>query len=152
MTFSTGELTLAPGASYFVLPKVSIGLHANLGHRRMHTEFWDESATETKVGVAPSIGYALPIAEHFDVWPQLAVQYNKSWYSGVPAFTGIAQRDGSWLDASLSAPVLWSPAEHFFVGLGPKLGWVSGALDYGAFKNDTVAVGITSTIGGYFEP
>jgi hypothetical protein len=31
------------------------------------------------------------------------------------------------------------------------LGWVSGVLDYGAFKNDTVAVGVTSTIAGYFE-
>jgi hypothetical protein len=49
-------------------------------------------------------------------------------------------------------PVLWSPAEHFFVGLGPKLGWVSGVFDYRAFKNDTVAAGATSTIGGYFEP
>lgn len=152
IAFSTSELTLSPGASYFVMPKLSVGLHASLGHRRMQAEYWDESATETKVGVAPSIGYAVPIAQHFDVWPQLAVDYNKSWYSGTLNFTGLAQRDGAWLDASLSAPVLWSPAEHFFVGLGPKLAWISGALDNGAFKNDTVAVGATSTIGGYFEP
>lgn len=154
IAFSVTGITLAPGASYFVLPQLSVGLHAVISHRRLDEDEPDIYAegTQTRVGVAPSIGYAVPLAEHFDLWPQAAVQYNKSWYSGTPVFAALGERDGKWLEASLSAPVLWSPAEHFFVGLGPKLDWISGPLDGGAFENDTFTVGATSTIGGYFEP
>ena len=45
--------------------------------------------------------------------------------------------------ANLSAPILFHPANHFFVGLGPSLGFKVGGAE-------GLNLSVNSLVGGYF--
>jgi hypothetical protein len=94
---------------------------------KTHAEF-------SYLGAAPSIGYALPLGDHFGFWPQLGGAYTKAWASG-PIIFAQGNLDGAWIDFTASAPFIWSPVEHFFVGLGPSVDWRSGLLEDRAFAD-----------------
>jgi hypothetical protein len=47
-------------------------------------------------------------------------------------------------------PFVWSPATHFFVGLGPQAAFQTAALEQRPFKNGTLSLGVSSMIGGNF--
>ena len=147
---SQGLLAISPAASYFVLPNVSLGLRVSAGHG-FYSREPDTRAQFTYVGVAPSVGYALPLGEHFGFWPQLGASYTKGWASG-PIIFAQDNLDGTWLDFTGSAPFVWSPVEHFFVGLGPTVDWRSGLLEEEPFRDAQVTVGVNSLVGGYFSP
>lgn len=142
-------LTLAPAASYFVAPRVSLGIHTLLNHASTHYDVSNVTQTMTFAQVGPSVGYALRLSEHFALWPQLEATYGKIWMS---SNNGIRIPSASTVSGSVAVPLLWLPAEHFFVGIGPTLGWASGYLENDAFQGDRVVAGLSSTLGGYFSP
>lgn len=147
--FSATGLTLAPAASYFVTPKLSVGLHTLLGYNTTHYTDSDTRQKQTMFAIGPSLGYAVPLTEHVSLWPQLEATYFHGWWSSPGA---VGPDTSSGISASVGLPVLWSPAEHFFVGVGPNVDWFSGWLENGAFTGDRVLVGLTTSIGGYFAP
>lgn len=146
---TTNGITLAPAASYFVASRLSVGLHTRLSRFTTHYTDTDTRQKQTMFEIGPSVGYDLPLNEHFSVWPQLEATYFHGWWTSPGAF---GPDTTSTISASVALPVLWSPAPHFFVGIGPNVQWYSGWFENGLFMGDRTTVGLSTAIGGYFAP
>ena len=111
--------SLQPAFDYFIAGPLSVGGAIVL----------DNFGEKLGVGLGGRVGYALPVGP-LVFWPKAGIQlYHKS--------------DWDVLTFDVVAPFAYSPAEHFFIGLGPKL---SVQLTEGSNTN----LGIVSSIGGYF--
>lgn len=154
---SSTTVMFAPSASYFVVPHLSVGLQVIVGYQSWDTKFTGPGSSSehnafTQLGVAPSVGYAVPISDQLAFWPQVAVQYRKGLITGSGVINGNGNTDSSALAFKATMPFVWSPATHFFVGLGPEASYWTGALDDRPFENGTLDIGVSSMIGGNFSP
>jgi hypothetical protein len=154
-TISNKAIAIAPGASYFIAPRLSLGLQVLVSHVAFDTKTkgaisGDFHNALTQVGIAPSVGYAVPLSDQLSFWPQAAVQYTKGWTSGGGWFDANGNTNASTIAFKATMPLLWSPATHFFVGIGPQASFRSGALGQDSFKNGTLSLGVSSLIGGNF--
>jgi hypothetical protein len=137
-------LSLRPAADYFVIPRLSIGGFVPFQYAT------SGNYSSTSIGIGARVGFDAAIASYFSIWPQLGLSFNSSTVhvSGTgPATGGVyAFNPGSNNALTFSAylPFLIHPADHFFVGLGPRL----DADITGDYK--TILWGLTFVIGGYF--
>jgi hypothetical protein len=122
-------ILLMPAADYFVVHAVSLGaqlLYANAGGGQ-------------SVGVAPRVGFNITITNDVSFWIKGTVGYRHDW-----------DNNGNHQDAMFIegfAPLLWHPASHFFLGIGPYV-----APNF-VFNNPTyVNFGLQTTVGGWFIP
>lgn len=141
---SSELLQLNPSAAYFVLPSLSVGLGVSFGYRQWDPGFGVGTNKQKTLGVAPRVGYAIALGDRFDLYPEVEVSWSRAWSPD-------ASYDEVW-SAGASVPVLFRPAPHFFVGLGPSVvhrryRWE----EYGFSDVGLVEVGLRSTLGGYFE-
>lgn len=118
-------LSLAPAADYFFMPQVSLG-----GQVLFRYDSWS-GGSRTTVGLAPRIGYNLPLTPMFSLFARAGFSFTH-------------EGDSNHIGIFLSAPFLFHPAPHFFVGLGPSLG---GNITGGG----GMRVALESTVGGYFD-
>lgn len=144
-------LQVNPSAAYFVAPHVSVGVGVAFEYGHYQFE-WGQSHKTASLGVAPRVGYVVPLAERFHFYPELELGLTRAWRFG--------DSHADLFDVKVSAPVLFEPASHFFIGAGPYLrqrwyrGRVPGEFVLGAdgdLESASLNWGITSTIGGYFE-
>jgi hypothetical protein len=120
------QLHVEPAADYFIVPHVSVGGRVVYDH--------DSGGGSNAVGLAARAGYDLAIDDRFSFWPLggLAVTYASGNHTS---------HTDTWVTAF--APVLFHPAPHFFVGLGPSVNIHlsgPGGTEYG----------VDSIIGGWF--
>jgi hypothetical protein len=140
-----------PSAAYFVVPRLSVGLGVSFEYGS-HDYQWGQSYEAASLGVTPRLGYVVPLGERFDFYPELELGLTRAWLFG----------DGhaDLVDVKISAPVLFKPASHFFIGLGPSIrqrwyrervpgGFVTSTD--GKLESASLNWGVTSTIGGYFD-
>lgn len=159
-------VSFEPSVEYFVLRNFSVGveLDASYGTGRSYGaggSFFE--AKNTLVGAALHLGLNVPLADALSIYPLAAfgfhyVQQTYELLEGgadfrVPGSEASLTKVGPWLSVSL--PLLYHPAEHFFVGLGPVFyhdfshaegGWGGGA---GALRS---TIGATFVLGGYLDP
>jgi hypothetical protein len=149
---SSFSLSLAPAVDYFVLNNFSIGGRISGGYSgtRSPTASTDQLST----GIAPRIGYNIPLTKRLSLWPKLivAVDYN----TPVNAKLNNAESTVT-LAAELNLPLVITLAPHVFWGVGPYL--VMGTHLYtfqaaagigGNPPNQYVTVGLGTQVGGYF--
>ena len=140
---TSNEVFLQPGAFVFAIDHLAVGLSlhfvyvheegvVNVGGANLPT-----SVSETLFGVSPMVGAAFNLTDALSLFPQLGVDllHESSTNAFMPA-----QTVGE-LDAFV--PLLFSPVEHFFVGLGPYLDWTFHGPD-------GTTIGLRTTIGGWF--
>jgi hypothetical protein len=140
------QVTVAPVVSWFAARRVSL----RLGARVMH--YWASAEQgnlghATNLGVSPGVGYALPLGQHLSVWPRLNVDVGKTWYDAgdfTPS-TSVGMSLGAL------APVLWHPADHFFIGLGPGISWQLDGERLATLEHSSTTFLLMSTLGGYFS-
>ncbi len=128
------QFQLAPAADYFVVPHVSVGGVVAYAHGSGGAGTGTNGLGSDKLRIAGRAGYALAINDHFGVWPLvgLALDYLSANH---------ASQTDTWL--TLYAPVLFHPAPHFFVGLGPNFQFhLTGHL--------ATEYGVDSVLGGWF--
>lgn len=146
------SLMLAPAADYFLLPRVSVGAAAQLSYESQG----DISARG--IGAAPRLGYLMPLADRLSFWPKVSINFlqvtekqpAQTSTGGVDALGGSSEISYKKSQLGLFAPLLYQPADHFFLGGGPVL-----TMDlysrYGHIKgNKETTIGLLSVVGGYF--
>jgi hypothetical protein len=126
------QLQLAPAADYFIAPHISVGGVVTYAHASGGPG--TNGLGADTFGLAARAGYVLAINDKFGVWPLggLALTYL--------SVNHMSQTD-TWF--TIFAPVLFHPAPHFFVGLGPNFRiHLSG--------HDSTEYGVDSMLGGWF--
>lgn len=136
---SITTITIAPGADFFVGPGLSLGgqlLYA-------HSSSGDSSSDS--YGAAPRIGYFAGLGPKVGVWPTASIAYVRasidSGESDLSAYKVIVQ---------VFAPLLFQPADHFFLGIGPI--FQSDLVSKFEDEDDTkrTAFGVQTIVGGYW--
>jgi hypothetical protein len=136
----TTMLSATPSVDYFVLDGLSLG--ARFSYLRYQTGM--QGFNELSIG--PSVGYNLPLGDGFSVWPNVYATWGKTWGGG--EFTDQTVAIGG------SAPLLYHPAAHFFVGFGPVFkGTLLHAVSSSSLGNADAArvndLGFAATVGGW---
>ncbi|TMB16227.1 MAG: hypothetical protein E6J65_20590 [Deltaproteobacteria bacterium] len=83
------------------------------------------------------MGFGVPLAEHVAFFPRVGMAF--TWQLPSPGNS----TDRIFIDGF--APVLFIPAPHFYIGVGPSL-----AVDVASSFAKETTVGFTTEIGGYF--
>jgi hypothetical protein len=149
LRYAATSFQLAPSASYFIAPNVSLGLQLIYG--RSYASFdRGTQTTSSNWGVAPSAGYAFDLGEHFAIWPRLAGEIGDTYAVVRPSIVG-GETNTRSLMASAQVPVLWLPATHFFVGFGPQVTLVWSGPAFDELSAPKLYLSALTQIGGYFE-
>lgn len=148
---SQSNLRLAPTVSWFVLPQFAVLLGVTVAAGRSSSDVVSDLGGYAALGGRTGVGYALPLSEHFSWWPHASVSLTNYWFDSGDQ-PQAATDNALDLGIGATAPVLWHPAPHFFIGLGPAaMAYYSGP-ELGSLKHGFTALGVTSTVGGYFSP
>lgn len=135
----TSTLELAPAIDYFIAPQISLGGHVLFGY----ANFGSGRGSASAIGFGPRIGFNLPLGPMFSLYPRLGFSYEHFTRSA-----GGMSQSKNFLGVSAYAPFLFHPVQHFFIGLGPRLGGnIAGGDSFDRF----LVIELLSTVGGYFD-
>jgi hypothetical protein len=131
---SAWELQLQPALDYFLTPRFSVGGLVRYGHISggAGTGANDDGTNLFSIGARGGAHFG--ITSQFSVWPMAGLIFD--WRS-----VNHDSSTNTWL--ALWAPVLFHPAGHFFVGLGPS-------FQLGLTGDGANQLGIDSMLGGWF--
>ena len=143
---STFTLLLQPGADYFVIPNLSIGgllLYEHLGSSEGGT-----TSSSDSFGIGPRVGYNVRLSDSFSLWPRASFTFvTTSNSQGNQSFSN------NTTEVGLFVPVLFHPAQHFFLGVGPILSVeLSDSNSQNGISVDggkATTYGIAFTLGGW---
>jgi hypothetical protein len=138
---SSTTIILAPGLDYFVTEGLSIGGQA------IFQRLSSGDLSVNGVGVAPRLGYFLPLGPRIGLWPTAALAYLRTSVDLGELTDSVS---GYELTAAATVPLLFQPADHFFIGIGPTFSTelISKVEDEDADKS--TRFGLASTVGGYW--
>jgi hypothetical protein len=132
------DIVISPALDFFIAPNLSVG-----GQVVFAREDQGELEAQT-FGAGARVGYVIGLGK-VSIWPRAGFTFARTSFEFGEADTTL-----TGLSLNVFAPVLYHPVDHFYLGLGPK-------LDYDVYADDdtddapkTTAIGIVSTIGGYF--
>jgi hypothetical protein len=128
------NVAISPSADFFIQQNLSIGGFVTLAHS------FREGDDPTDIGVGVRAGYNQMLAENASVWPRIGFSILNAENPQGPL--GSTAGETSFI-ISLDAPVLFHPANHFFVGFGPAVSFKLGGVD-------GVGLSLNSLVGGYF--
>jgi hypothetical protein len=145
---SANMFSLTPMGHYFIMPNVSISAGVVIVHGDIPTGGLG-SASATALGLLVGAGYNLHLTPMLSAWAQLQIGYVHESFSFMNTdFTG------SMVPLQISVPILFHPAEHFFLGLGPilrtQLSNSVSAMGVSMDQSKETDIGLTAVIGGYF--
>jgi hypothetical protein len=107
---NTFVLQFRPAIDYFVIDNLSVG--AFLGVNYVHVP----TGHTTSFSFGGRVGYNVPVAKAFSIWPKLGLSY-----AGLSQGGGNDTSSSSSLALNLFVPIQFHPVEHFFIGFGPAL-------------------------------
>lgn len=150
--------TVAPAADYFVIDNLSLGLELLFGYQSYSpgsvtlttpagsTTTSPPSTNLTEYGVAPRVGYNIPIGGSVSIWPKVFFEHAGYSVGGAGKGYGNIQLLGAYV------PVLYHPTPHFYVGLGPNILTELGASSDGQSATSKItSYGIFGSAGGWFR-
>jgi hypothetical protein len=129
------SLVLAPAVDYFFLPHLSLG-----GQVAFEYSSFSGGRSSSSFGLGPRIGYDIPLAPMFSLYPRAGFSFSHNTATGQPS--------SNLLGLFLFAPFLFHPVPHFFIGFGPSL---RGDFAGGDASDHVLTIGLESTVGGYFD-
>jgi hypothetical protein len=141
------SFVLSPAADYFVIPNLSLGAELLVGFLSPAHPNGTNGVTDTVLGIAPRIGYNIPLSDNVSFWPKL--------FFGYTSISGSNNSGGAnSVVLGVFAPFLFHVAPHFFLGIGPNLSTqlsnnrTQGNASIGA--PEATVLGLQATFGGYF--
>lgn len=139
-SFTTYEFQ--PALDYFVSPNVSVG---GLISIRKEADSADYSLSV--FGIGARAGYNVGLSNAVSLWIRGGLRYEHitAKLSGSPDDSGYA------VPLTIQAHLLWHPATHFFLGIGPYLDTDLLSKRGSESAPKTTDIGISSTVGGYFS-
>jgi hypothetical protein len=139
------DLQLRPAVDVFVLPNLSIGGQLILGYTWLDT---GEEDSRSEIGVLARAGYNIAFSGRVSLWPRVGIGFRH--VSGA-VNQGASASGINAVPFQLYVPIVVQIAPHFFVGGGAL---VATDLYYeakGVYGPKETAIGLQSTIGGYFR-
>ena len=149
---------VAPAADYFVIDNLSLGLELLFGYQSYSpgsvtlttpagsTTTSPPSTNLTEYGIAPRVGYNIPIGGSVSIWPKVFFEHAGYSVGGAGKGYGNIQLLGAYV------PVLYHPTPHFYVGLGPNILTELGASSDGqSAMSKITSYGIFGSAGGWFK-
>lgn len=140
---STTSVVLRPAVDWFVVDSVSVGGFLGLEYDST------PGGSSTAVSVGPRVGYNLRFSNWVSIWPKIGFSFasttQKIHETTIADGTVVPSQNVSStsLQLNLFVPVMFHPAEHFFIGVGPAFD-----LDLtGDNKATTIAARLT--LGGW---
>lgn len=146
--YSANGVRFAPSAAVFVARRFSVGLGLQLERQWTWFEGSKLHGALNRVAVIPRVGYALPLGSHFDLWPEVGVRLGENSQSQSGSQT--SKYNSTDVELLVTAPVLWHPVPHFFVGAGPTFNYDFFGDQSHSLRPAYSSLGLTSLIGGYF--
>jgi hypothetical protein len=140
---SSTTVEIEPSLDYFVMPNLSVGGEVGVLHGDGIGGI--SGATVTAIVIEARVGYNVPINDLFSLWPHLGIGYEH-----ISASSGGTSASGYAIPFVVTVPVLWHPASHFFVGLGPTLTTELAFKVESMDQSKTTDIGLTAILGGYF--
>jgi hypothetical protein len=146
---SGSTILLQPAADYFVIDSLSVGGQI-LFELDTPAEGPGQTVTQTTTfGLAPRVGYNIPLTDNISFWPDVFVGFRTSSYSNNGG-------SGSGFTIGAFAPLLFHPVPHFFIGLGPNVSTqlsnsYSPPNGPGQDLPKLTQYGVMSTLGGWFS-
>jgi hypothetical protein len=138
---STTTIVLRPAADYFVIDNLSVGGFIGLDYTT------SEGGHTTVFGIGPRVGYNIPFASMFSVWPKVGISFASTSQKFEAATDGGTTVERSTTNSAVAVnlfvPVMFHPVEHFFIGFGPALD-----ADLSGDNKATVVAG-RLTLGGW---
>jgi hypothetical protein len=140
-TMRETSVLLQPAMEVFLASNFSIGGQVRIGFTS------NNLADTTTIGLLPRVGYDISIGPTASIWPRASLAYLHNSTSSSAGGDTV-----SWYTVSFIAfvPVLFQPAPHFFIGGGPYLSADLISKYQSTPGNKTTALGLVSTVGGYF--
>jgi hypothetical protein len=135
----TSSLSLSPALDYFFAPALSLGGQLQLDYNKAG------GASTTVLGLGPRVGYVIPLGDMFSVYPKAGLYLQHVSFS--PGGGG-SSSSYNLFSLFLSAPFLFHPVPHFFVGIGPTL--FANLAGANSARRD-LQIGLVSTVGGWFD-
>ncbi len=160
---SVAGFSLAPGADIFLVDGLSVGADLLFSYLSFSSPVncvspaggggcgASQSQSLTAFGVAPRIGYNIPLTDWLSLWPKAYVEY--VGYS-------VSNNGGSANATTVGAyaPLMFHVARHFFLGLGPYVATEvsansgSGAGPLSPNPDKITSYGLFAVIGGWVKP
>jgi len=134
-------VTVAPAIDYFVASGLSVGGQVLIGFVS------DDAQDSTTIGLAPRIGYNIPIGPTASIWPRAGIAYTHTSESPTGGGTSIPSYK---VTLFAFVPVIFQPAPHFFIGGGPFLSTDLVSQRNMADYYKSSEFGLQATLGGYF--
>jgi len=144
------SFVLSPALDYFVIDNLSLGLNSVVGFLNPAHGTSSSGFSETILGIEPRIGYHLGITSFVSFWPKAYFGYVTASASPSGGGTSAGQNAAA---IGIFAPIVFEPARHFILGVGPNLSTqvannTSSAGNSNAQPKVTL-VGVQFTIGGW---
>ncbi len=152
------------GLDYFFLNNLSIGVDTTVSYASAKGYGADSSlvgVTTTGVSAGPRIGFNVPLSKRVSWYPRLAVGFEsvhqaerlvsgRSLSIAASAIgTDHTTQTGPWVSAS--APLLFHPVAHFFVGAGPTAFHAFSRAQQGPeIGGQRTSIGVSVLVGGYW--
>jgi hypothetical protein len=124
---------LAPAADYFLFPHISLGGLVAYGHGSGGGGTGTTGVSSDSFDIGARAGYALAINDRFGLWPLVGLRLDY-------ISAGHASQTDTFLP--IYVPFLFHPAEHFFVGAGPR-------FDVHLSGHDNTVWGLDTVLGGW---
>lgn len=135
-------ITFEPAADYFVIDNLSVGGFIGINYAKAG------NADGTRFSIGPRVGYNLSFTNMMSVWPKIGLSYahSSAGYTTSQGNVDVStSKSNNSIALNLFVPVMFHPATHFFLGLGPFLDTdLSG-------DNRVTAYGIKLTVGGWLS-
>jgi hypothetical protein len=133
------DIVIAPALDIFLAPNLSVGGQFVFARS-------DQGELEEQLfGLGARVGYVIGLGK-ISIWPRAGFTFARGSLE-----LGDSDVTQTTFTLNVFAPVLYHPVDHFFLGLGPKLDYdvyADNDTDFDAAK--TTAIGLVSTVGGYF--
>ena len=148
------SFVVAPAADYFVIGNLSLGANILFGLVSPAHGNTGNGISETLFGIAPRVGYNIPISDSLSFWPKVFFGYTTVSSSGGSTVNGVSTNPGfNSTGIGVFAPLMIDPAPHFFLGIGPNFSTqfssnqTSGSASQSLPK--VTQVGLQMTLGGW---
>jgi hypothetical protein len=112
------QFAIAPSIDIFIIPNLSLGGSIGFTFNKFNTGFG--TADLFTFFFMPRVGYNIPIANRFSLWPQVGIGVGVSNVS----FGGGSDTE-AMIPMDVFVPFLFHPAENFFLGMGPAMRFYS---------------------------
>ena len=143
---SNTVFSITPALDYFVSPNFSVGGLVTFGYTSDVPLLGGISGDQTVFGLGGRAGYNIVLTNVVTLWINGGLVYFHDSYDAGAA----GDSSGNRLQLQVFAPLLWHPASHFFIGVGPAFATDLVNKFEGMNQPKQTSFGLLSTIGGYW--